>query len=604
MRIRGFFLTLICLSALVAAGFQSLTAAGASEPIAASAGHAAALRIVNYSMVEAGSARQIPSAAEEPAQEDDDLYLPLANKDGTSAPTETSTVTPTETSTVTPTATSTITPTVTPTTEPSPTPDPTPIEPDLFVDDSNGSGDEDGSAEHPFTAIQVAIDEASNDTTIAVAAGVYTENVLIQDKVVHLFGGFAGGTAADYESGDGGDFTSRNPVANRTHILGDRTDSVVTLVEAGDSTLNGFRITNGTRSKIPDFGKLGGGVFVRGGSPTIANNLIENNDSRPPEPVDDFDTIRGGGIYAEDANISVLNNIVRNNTAARGGGMAIGGDKVLIEGNRVESNFGLSDHGGGLFITSPDATITHNLIISNAIGVQVGYGWGGGLIFFGDTYAPGTAFATISYNIVTRNYSPGQGAGIFIDEAATALLDHELIYDNICHQLDRSAGVGVYVDGGNGFGSHVTINHSTIADHNCGETIGGNGLFVEGNSQVTVTNSIFWGNAGDDFAGNETSPITVSYTTSEEEWEGTGNLNANPLFADAAQHDYHLQSKAGRWDPSANGGKGGFVKDTKESPAIDAADPAAPFANEPSPNGGRANQGVYGNTKEASKSSP
>jgi hypothetical protein len=44
--------------------------------------------------------------------------------------------------------------------------------------------------------------------------------------------------------------------------------------------------------------------------------------------------------------------------------------------------------------------------------------------------------------------------------------------------------------------------------------------------------------------------------------------------------------------------------DANHSPAIDAADPAAAYANEPSPNGSRANMGVYGNTAEASKSNP
>jgi hypothetical protein len=40
------------------------------------------------------------------------------------------------------------------------------------------------------------------------------------------------------------------------------------------------------------------------------------------------------------------------------------------------------------------------------------------------------------------------------------------------------------------------------------------------------------------------------------------------------------------------------------SPAIDAGDPAAPFAAESQPNGGRANLGAYGNTAEASRSVP
>jgi hypothetical protein len=91
---------------------------------------------------------------------------------------------------------------------------------------------------------------------------------------------------------------------------------------------------------------------------------------------------------------------------------------------------------------------------------------------------------------------------------------------------------------------------------------------------------------------------------SEEAIAGTGNLVADPLFANAAANDYHLRSTVGRFDPLANGGGGAFVIDAQNSPAIDAADPAADFAAEVLPNGGRANLGAYGNTAEASKSVP
>lgn len=69
-----------------------------------------------------------------------------------------------------------------------------------------------------------------------------------------------------------------------------------------------------------------------------------------------------------------------------------------------------------------------------------------------------------------------------------------------------------------------------------------------------------------------------------------------PLFANAANGDYHLKSAAGRWNGSA------WVTDAVSSPAIDAGDPASAYAREPAPNGGRINLGCYGNTAEASKS--
>ncbi len=60
--------------------------------------------------------------------------------------------------------------------------------------------------------------------------------------------------------------------------------------------------------------------------------------------------------------------------------------------------------------------------------------------------------------------------------------------------------------------------------------------------------------------------------------------------------EYHLKSEYGRWNGTA------WVNDLVSSPGIDAGNPNSSFANEPNPNGGGVNIGVYGNTIEASKS--
>jgi hypothetical protein len=481
------------------------------------------------------------------------------------------------------------------------------IEADLFIDDDNTTGTESGSKQYPYNTIQEAINAAasSGETTIAVAGGTYAENIQIENKTIQLYGGFAGGSAADYSSGIGGNFDTQDPNTNQTHIQGDGTDSVVTLINPGLGLVDGFRITGGT-------GKLegsleeewrsyhGGGIHCYGGSPTISNNIIEDNDTRHLEspPEETF----GGGIWAEEPwdgelHISIIDNLIRNNFSGRGGGMSISSTSALIRGNTVEGNIGNLDHGGGIYLSSSSATISYNLVQENEIGRDLGYGWGGGIIVYGI----GTS-ATLAYNVVTGNYASGPGTGEFIDEGAVAVLDHEKIYNNDC---GSDEGAGVYVDGGEDdhgtpVGSKVTLKHCIVVDHNC-TSYPSNGLVVEGLSEVTVTNSIFWGNNADDFFVDDSSTLTVSYSISEETVAGTGNLSTNPLFADSANHDYHLQSSAGRWDTSANSGSGGWVVDANHSPAIDAGDPASDYSNEPSSNGGRCNMGVYGNTSEASK---
>jgi hypothetical protein len=89
------------------------------------------------------------------------------------------------------------------------------------------------------------------------------------------------------------------------------------------------------------------------------------------------------------------------------------------------------------------------------------------------------------------------------------------------------------------------------------------------------------------------------------------SLSTDPLFADPAAGDFHLRSRAGRWNPST----GKWVKDPAVagmpdySPMIDMgstnsplASTNSPWADEPAPNGGRRNIGLYGGTWQASKS--
>ena len=60
--------------------------------------------------------------------------------------------------------------------------------------------------------------------------------------------------------------------------------------------------------------------------------------------------------------------------------------------------------------------------------------------------------------------------------------------------------------------------------------------------------------------------------------------------------DYHIKSEYGHWNGSS------WINDTETSPCLDAGFASSDYSNEPNPNGGVVNIGVYGNTVEASKS--
>ncbi len=468
---------------------------------------------------------------------------------------------------------------------------------DLFVDDDN-AGAQDGSALHPFKTVQQAINAAKDKAVVAVAGGTYPQNIRLREKAVRLYGGYVGGSAKSYAAGTAGNFKERDPAKNPSHLKGDGRDSVVTLYEAGASVVDGFLITSGGRSALAAPAWVGGGFYIYLGAPTISNNLIEKNQTCPPVKQDEEKL--GGGIYSTGASLSILDNVIRNNTSGRGAGIAADGPKLIIRGNTVQKNIGVSDHGGGIYLFSQNAEISHNRIEGNEIGRAMGYGWGGGVTVVnkGGNYK-------FSYNILTGNFAPSVGSALFVDDGAVASLDHDLIYANACNPAGNGAVPAVYVDGSDdGLSSTLTIDHATIVDHVCKPTVNGNAVTVTGHSKVIVKNSILWNNGGDDLDVDATSKATVTYTLSQESLKGVGNLSKDPLFVDPAGHDYHLRSTAGRWDAAANDKHGGWAIDRQHSPAIDAAEPGSAFKLEPAPNGGRANLGADGNTAQASKSVP
>jgi hypothetical protein len=180
-----------------------------------------------------------------------------------------------------------------------------------------------------------------------------------------------------------------------------------------------------------------------------------------------------------------------------------------------------------------------------------------------------------------------------------------LYHANACPLL---GGAALGVDGGGSdaapISSVVTVTNATFADHDCPSSeLGGNAVYADGGSRVTVLDSILWNNAGKVVYAEDGGTVTIGYSLVDGPLTGEGItasgaiVTSDPLFADPANADYRVRSQAGRWDPGA----GTWVIDEETSPAIDAGSPVSEFVREPDPNGGRVNLGHTGNTAEASK---
>jgi hypothetical protein len=108
-----------------------------------------------------------------------------------------------------------------------------------------------------------------------------------------------------------------------------------------------------------------------------------------------------------------------------------------------------------------------------------------------------------------------------------------------------------------------------------------------------ISNCIFWNNLGSDLF-----QCTARYSCVQRGSAGPGNITYAPLFADAANGDYHLRSQRGRYSPSLKL----WVLDVATSPGIDAGDPLDNPVNEPMPNGARIDMGAHGGSVYASMS--
>lgn len=209
--------------------------------------------------------------------------------------------------------------------------------------------------------------------------------------------------------------------------------------------------------------------------------------------------------------------------------------------------------------------------------------------------------------IITR--SSGRAAGVVCCDGASPTIVNCLIVGN---RTPCSDGAVVYCKN-----STAVLMNCTIADNHAGEQ--GAGLTLI-DSNVTVLNSILWNDVAKEILPIGTSLPDVRFCTIRGGWSGVGNLDKDPLFAQPgtwvdpndpatllgadiawsvwADGDYHLRSQAGRWDPTARD----WLQDDVTSPCIDAGLTSVSAANEPTPNGGRINLGVYGGTAEASMS--
>ncbi len=138
----------------------------------------------------------------------------------------------------------------------------------IWVDDDNTSGTEDGSKEHPYNTIGEGIASATGSQTVRVLPGVYNEEVDMKDGV-NLVG-----------SGESSTFIDPGTSGRAVDFIG--------LGEG--EVISGFTIRNS-----------GVGIYCHTSSPVIRENYITNMD---------IDSISGDGIRLDDSSPRIEHNVI------------------------------------------------------------------------------------------------------------------------------------------------------------------------------------------------------------------------------------------------------------------------------------------------------
>ncbi|KPA19103.1 secreted protein containing PKD domain protein [Candidatus Magnetomorum sp. HK-1] len=224
---------------------------------------------------------------------------------------------------------------------------------------------------------------------------------------------------------------------------------------------------------------------------------------------------------------------IQNGLSTQGGGIYINNTSPIINDCRIINNEA-TETGGGIFVSENSAPQLSSLYIRGNIAGQ----YGGGLFCESKT----NISSPLLFQSIIRDNSAGEnGGGIYINgysAAAHAFIKISSVW--IVQNKSRADGAGIYVNKAEADIFASTISNNAVTDGY------GSGIYVLGSAhtpQVTIKNSILWGN-GREIDGNK-DIIAVTYSNIEVESGVYGSIADNnrridPVFANSTIGDYHL----------------------------------------------------------------
>ncbi len=462
-----------------------------------------------------------------------------------------------------------------------------------FYVDSTATGNNDGTSwANAFTDFQSAVALALAADTVFVAKGTYKPSVGIgyaRTRTFKLangvlyFGGFPNG---------GGNFASRDFVANRSILSGDigtandSTDNCFTVVDASNlstsTRMSGFTVERGNADSSNSSVMYGrsGAIYlhntgaIRLDSVTVRNNFGKNGSAIfAGEPVNwnvtgclfDRNT-NASAIYIGGNASGTFNNCTfSNNQGFVGGAVSLNVLSATMNFTNCAftGNIAIGSGGGGAVSGGAAASTFANCSFANNTATS---GPGGALYKF---YSTLNSFTNCTFTANTGG--GGFGGGALCSSQGGFMVDRCVFNQNYTSGPSSAHGGAIYNNGGNtsvinsvfwgnyttlgiggaiynNTGGQLTVTNSTFANNNAAGYSQGGGINNNSSSSATISNSIFWGNianfnntASASQIGHGSGTLTVSNTIWQGNTSGGTIYNVNPLFTNAGSGNLTLQ---------------------------------------------------------------
>ncbi len=259
---------------------------------------------------------------------------------------------------------------------------------------------------------------------------------------------------------------------------------------------------------------------------------------------------QASGMYNYDSSPTLMNVTFSGNSAGYlGGGMVnFYGSPTLMNVTFSGNSAGYS--GGGMVNFYGSPTLMNVTFSGNSAD------YGGGMLNYNSS--PTLTNVTFSGNSATY------GGGGMYNNLSDPELTNILFYNN-----SAANGGGIYNSGTRSVLTNITFSGNR-ATNSGGGIYNGQDEYYGVDSETTIANSIVWDNGSPAIYNSSTSVISVTYSLVEGGWPGEGNIDADPLFVDAANGNLRLQPTSPAIDAGNNAAvPPGVTTDLDGNPRID-----------------------------------